>query len=65
VWRVDGIGHAGIADPVAALVFGGPAPLVRLLVGGRAVVADGYLSTVDTEAVAREAGRQARRLLEG
>jgi cytosine/adenosine deaminase-related metal-dependent hydrolase len=65
VWRVDGIGHAGIADPVAALVFGGAAPLVRLFVGGRAVVVDGELSTVDIAGVAREVGRQARRLAEG
>ncbi len=25
LWRLDGLGHAGIADPVAALVFGPPA----------------------------------------
>ena len=26
LWRVDGVGHAGIDDPVAALVFGAAAP---------------------------------------
>jgi cytosine/adenosine deaminase-related metal-dependent hydrolase len=62
VWRVDGIGHAGIADPVAALVFGGAAPLELLLVGGRPVVRGGQLLTVDTGEVAREVGREARRL---
>ena len=25
LWDLDGLGHAGIADPVAALVFGPPA----------------------------------------
>jgi cytosine/adenosine deaminase-related metal-dependent hydrolase len=46
VWRMDGVGHAGIADPLAALVLG-PAPTVRLLlVGGATVVADGELRTV-------------------
>jgi cytosine/adenosine deaminase-related metal-dependent hydrolase len=35
LWRVDDLVHAGISDPVAALVFG-PAPRVELLlVGGR------------------------------
>ena len=28
LWRLDDVGHAGIADPVAALVLG-PRPLVR------------------------------------
>ena len=35
LWRLDGLGHAGIADPVAALVLGAPPPLELLLVGGR------------------------------
>jgi cytosine/adenosine deaminase-related metal-dependent hydrolase len=34
LWRVDGIAGDGIADPVAALVFGAPA-LERVWVGGR------------------------------
>ena len=34
LWRLDGLGHADIADPVCALVFGPPAPLELLLVGG-------------------------------
>ena len=41
LWRVDGLAHAGIADPVAALVLGPPRPVDTLLVGGRAVVAGG------------------------
>jgi hypothetical protein len=59
LWRLDGLGHAGIADPVAALVFGPPAPLELLLVDGRAVVERGGLSTVDERALARDLSRVA------
>jgi len=62
LWRLDGLGHAGIEDPVAALVFGPAAPLRRLLVGGRTVVRDGQLSTVDVETVAADLARVARGL---
>ncbi|GGO92484.1 8-oxoguanine deaminase [Wenjunlia tyrosinilytica] len=62
LWKLDGIGHAGIADPVAALVLGAAAPLTLLLVNGRAVVEEGRLTTVDEDTVARNAGREARRL---
>ena len=34
VWRVDGVEHAGILDPVAALGLGAMPPLHRLFVGG-------------------------------
>jgi cytosine/adenosine deaminase-related metal-dependent hydrolase len=53
LWRLDGLGHAGIADPVAALVFGPPAPLHRLLVGGRTIVEEGALLTADEADLAR------------
>ncbi|WP_433085550.1 8-oxoguanine deaminase [Dactylosporangium sp. CA-052675] len=62
LWRLDGLGHAGIEDPVAALVLGPAAPLRLLLVGGRAVVQDGSLSTVDVTRVATDLARAARRL---
>ncbi len=39
LWRVDDLAHAGIADPVAALVLGPPRPVDTLLVDGHAVVA--------------------------
>jgi 8-oxoguanine deaminase len=62
LWRLDGLGHAGIADPVAALVLG-PRPLVdTLLVGGRVVVADGKLRTFDEGVAARDLLAQSRRL---
>jgi cytosine/adenosine deaminase-related metal-dependent hydrolase len=47
LWRVDGLGHAGIADPVAALVMGSAPPLELLAVGGQVVVSRDELSTVD------------------
>jgi cytosine/adenosine deaminase-related metal-dependent hydrolase len=64
LWRLDGLGHVGIDDPVAALVFGSPAPLALLLVGGRTVVEDGQLTTVDSGELARGL-RRASRTLQG
>jgi cytosine/adenosine deaminase-related metal-dependent hydrolase len=64
LWRVDGLGHAGCEDPVAALVLGSRPPLVRLLVGGRTVVADDVLLTTDEHALAHRAATATRRLLE-
>jgi len=62
LWRLDGVDHAGIADPVAALVLG-PRPLVdTLLVGGRVVVSDGELRTFDEGVAARDLLAQSRRL---
>ncbi|MBH5337644.1 8-oxoguanine deaminase [Streptomyces pactum] len=62
LWRIDGIGHASIADPVAALVLGPPAPVTLSLVDGRPVVEDGRLTTADEDAIARTTRDQARRL---
>jgi cytosine/adenosine deaminase-related metal-dependent hydrolase len=64
LWRLDGLGHAGLADPVCALVFGPPAPLELLTVAGAAVVAAGQLRTADPAtlaAAARSAARELRR----
>ena len=62
LWRLDDVDHAGIADPVAALVLG-PRPLAdTLLVGGRVVVERGELRTADEQTIARELGAQSRRL---
>jgi cytosine/adenosine deaminase-related metal-dependent hydrolase len=55
LWRLDGLGHADIDDPVAALVLGPPAPLELLLVGGRAVVERGALRTADEADIAARA----------
>jgi cytosine/adenosine deaminase-related metal-dependent hydrolase len=63
LWRLDGLGHADIDDPVAALVLGPPAPLELLLVGGRPVVERGELRTADASVLAADARRAHRTLL--
>jgi 8-oxoguanine deaminase len=62
LWRVDDLGHAGIEDPVAALVLGAPPRVDTLLVGDRAVVAGGELRTADEDALARDLDRASRSL---
>ena len=63
LWRLDGLDGAGIADPVAALVFGATQSVEVLLVGGRAIVEGGALRTVDEAQVAAEIARESRRLV--
>ncbi|MQA12486.1 MAG: 8-oxoguanine deaminase [Pseudonocardiaceae bacterium] len=55
LWRLDGLGHADIIDPVAALVLGPPAPLELLTVHGRTVVRGGELRTAEPDRLASEA----------
>ena len=54
LWRLDSLGHIDIADPVAALVLGGPPPLKLLLVNGEPVVEDDQLVGVDVELLAQD-----------
>jgi cytosine/adenosine deaminase-related metal-dependent hydrolase len=63
LWRIDDLGHAGIADPVAALVFGPPATVELLLVGGRPVVERGELRTADERELVRRGVRAHERLV--
>jgi cytosine/adenosine deaminase-related metal-dependent hydrolase len=58
LWRLDTLPHAGIADPVAALVLGARPPLELLLVNGQAIIEQDQLRTVDERQVAADA-RQA------
>jgi cytosine/adenosine deaminase-related metal-dependent hydrolase len=51
LWRIDTPTHAGIDDPVAALVLGAPPPLRLLLVNGRIVVEHDTVGTVDEDAM--------------
>ncbi|WP_239476786.1 8-oxoguanine deaminase [Nocardia arizonensis] len=57
LWRLDTPRHAGIEDPVTALILGSPPPLAALYVNGREVVRDGRVRTVDEESVARQVTR--------
>ena len=52
LWRVDTAAHAGIPDPVAALVLGTPPPLELLMVQGRPVVRHDAMADVDEERLA-------------
>jgi cytosine/adenosine deaminase-related metal-dependent hydrolase len=54
LWKLDDLDHAGIADPVAALVLGARPRPDRVFVGGREVVRDGELLTADAQEIAHE-----------
>jgi cytosine/adenosine deaminase-related metal-dependent hydrolase len=56
VWDRDALAFSGADDPVAALVFGGPQRVSRLVVGGREV-------SFDEEEILREHRKQAKRFL--
>ncbi|MGH3088472.1 MAG: 8-oxoguanine deaminase [Rubrobacteraceae bacterium] len=62
LWRMDGIGHVGIEDPVAALVLGPSRPVELLIVNGRAVVDSGELQTADEDKIAGELASASKRL---
>ncbi|SKH37924.1 amidohydrolase family protein [Mycobacteroides abscessus] len=52
LWDLSTLGHSGIEDPVAAVILGEVPPIRRSWVGGRPIVADGQMLTVDTERIA-------------
>jgi cytosine/adenosine deaminase-related metal-dependent hydrolase len=62
LWRVDGLAHAGITDPVAAVVLGARPPLELLLVNGAVVVERDMVRTIDERAAARAAAAAAASL---
>jgi 8-oxoguanine deaminase len=62
LWRIDTPTHAGIGDPVAALVLGTPPPLRLLLVNGRTVVEHDTVRTVDEEVVTGQVVDACRKL---
>jgi cytosine/adenosine deaminase-related metal-dependent hydrolase len=63
LWRLDTLAHAGIADPVAALVLGSPPPLELLLVNGLPVVEHDTVVTIDESTVALQVAQVQRDLL--
>ena len=63
VWRLDTLGHADIADPVAALVLGFQPPLALLLANGNPVIERGRLLTVEETELAIEVRTASGRLL--
>jgi cytosine/adenosine deaminase-related metal-dependent hydrolase len=62
VWDMYGVEAAGAWDPVAALMFCGPARVRDLFVDGRRIVADGRMATLDEAALAARARALAQRL---
>ncbi len=59
LWRLDGLAHADVADPVAALVLGARPPLELLIVNGEVVIERDELVTVDERAATAAAVRAA------
>ncbi|HZZ51601.1 MAG TPA: 8-oxoguanine deaminase [Pseudonocardia sp.] len=64
LWRIDGLGHADVEDPVAALLLGTAPPLELLLVNGSPIVEGGRVTTVDEESLAGEVTSVHRELLQ-
>ncbi|WP_375433124.1 8-oxoguanine deaminase [uncultured Friedmanniella sp.] len=62
VWRLDGLGHVDVADPVAALVLGAQPPLELLLVNGQRVVERDVVLSVDAEELAADVLTASREL---
>jgi len=58
------IGFTGMHDPVAAVVFGQPVNADYTVVGGKFVVKEGQLCTVDEGRLIEKHNKAARRLLE-
>ncbi|WP_410870999.1 8-oxoguanine deaminase [Nocardia sp. A7] len=65
LWRLDTAAHAGIEDPVVALVLGSAPPLAALLVNGREVVRDDVVLTVDEASVGADVAQAQATLLDG
>jgi cytosine/adenosine deaminase-related metal-dependent hydrolase len=63
LWRLDGLGHSGIADPVAALILGDVPPIERSWVNGEVVVSKGELTRVDADEVAATVASAHRALI--
>ena len=64
--RLDRLGFSGaLHDPVAALVFCAPVQVDNTIVGGKYVVKDGQLVTIDLPLLVEKHNRAAKRLVSG
>ena len=61
--NLNRIGYTGMHDPVAAVVFGQPVEVDYTVVGGRFIVKEGQLCTVDEQKLIEKHNRAARRLV--
>jgi len=64
-FRLDDLGHAGIADPLAAMALAPPARAEAVVVNGKIVVRDGRLLTGDEAEIARNLAAESVRLGSG
>lgn len=62
VWKIDGVEHAGLLDPIAALGLASMPPVERLFVNGRVVVEGGMLTTAEEPVLAAEVAAASREL---
>jgi cytosine/adenosine deaminase-related metal-dependent hydrolase len=64
--RLDRLGYAGaLHDPVAAAIFCAPVGVDYVVVGGKVIVREGQLLTVDLPILVEKHNRASRRLLTG
>jgi 8-oxoguanine deaminase len=61
--KLDKLGFAGMHDPVSAIVFGQPVNADYTVVGGKFIVKEGQLVTVDEQKVIERHNKAAKRLL--
>ena len=61
--QLDKLGFAGMHDPVSAVVFGQPVKADYTVVGGKFIVKEGQLVTVDEQKLAERHNKAAKRLL--
>jgi len=61
--NLNKLGFAGMHDPVSAIVFGQPVNADYTVVGGRFIVKEGQLVTVDEHQLAEKHNKAAKRLL--
>ena len=62
LWNVSGVADAGVADPVAGLLWASPGRRPRtVIVGGRVVVDEGRLTTADEDEIVAQLYERVRR----
>ncbi|MEP7134674.1 MAG: 8-oxoguanine deaminase [Chloroflexota bacterium] len=61
--NLNKLGFAGMHDPVSAIVFGQPVNVDYTVVGGKFIVKEGHLVTVDERKLVEKHNKAARRLL--
>ena len=64
LWKLDDLSHAGIDDPVTALVFGQAPSVHGLFVGGERLVWEGHHGSLDPNEAAHALTKACRRLAE-